>query len=144
VSALVLSLLVALTSVLTAALPVVLDAVTPDRADIRYTTTECSVEGIAVLATNFGNRVAVVEGGDFEQYRGDRRMQHHVLAVEGAKPVLEPSAVEQFILRPPEDMLLPSRKDHNGACRYRIRLSIETFNTAQRSLLPSVNCPCPG
>lgn len=142
-SSVVLSLLVALVSVLTAAVPVLRDALTPALADVQYDILTCSTDEVRILASNVGSRFAIVDGAAFEQIVGARSTNRFRLQVEGDKRIVRPQQSEEIVLVPIGDQLFPRGDDPNSGCSYKVRLSVRTLGVDSARSSEPKTCPCP-
>lgn len=142
VSTIVLTLLVALISVLTAAIPVIRTAFTADRARIQYATTTCTTEKVGVFASNVGTRVAAVTGATLEQVVDGQVAKTRSLGIVDPK-VIGPREWMPLELQPPENMLLPHRPAEAHRCEYRITLHVKPLTGAAASPSDPALCACP-
>src|SRR5882724_7238207 len=90
VSSTVLSLLVALVSVLTVAVPVVRNALTPDRSDVRCSVLEWSAGGVTLVVSNRGVRPAILKNLRLKPVTSTGRETNIIFAADFADPLLEP------------------------------------------------------
>ena len=90
VSSTVLSLLVALVSVLTVAVPVIRNALTPDRSDVRCSLLEWNPSGVTLVVSNRGVRPAVLKNLRLKSVTSAHGDTDTVFAADFVDPLLEP------------------------------------------------------
>lgn len=141
-SAVVLSLLVALISVITASVPVLQRVATPNLADVRYAIVGCSTDDIRVLASNVGNRVAILTDARFEYIVDNQRKNSFPLQVQGQNHVLAPTQWVELTLTPADDRLLP-KNSVGTRCEYRVTLKVRSLENDAALVSSPSTCVCP-
>jgi hypothetical protein len=144
VGTVVLSLLIALFSVLTTLIPVVLDAFHTPRAKLEFKVLECKVDGVRVRVRNTGDQLTAVSGGEVRLHRGGGAVEPGwaLKPAGGAKTIFPGKQSEFRLALDSSDGLLPRARGDGDECRYQVELIEESLlGEASGRLIDFCECP---
>jgi hypothetical protein len=142
INTVVLTLIVALISVISATVPVLKEALTPHRSDVRISILEIGPDAITVVVSNLGNRAAILK-------RTSLRVQHAGTETNFAlqwnrtslAPAIQPGTLQLISFYPQSSDANVPPPTGGTDCRYQLSLDVIAFD--HRALTVTTSSPCP-
>ncbi len=132
-SVMILSLLIALISVITTGGPIIKSLFVQDRSAVHFSILNCENDKIQIVSSNLGNRAGILKGVTLNILSNDTEKKSVVLTWGNENPVVKPGYLKVFELRRlssgiPIDFLLAS----NSTDQIRYELDFEVISFSQK------------
>jgi hypothetical protein len=141
----VLSLLVALFSVLAVAVPIIKSTLTPHRSDLRFSFLSYEPKLIKIVCSNVGNRAAILKEAKL-YINQDGKEKHPVktLMWERTDPIIRPNesrVISFYIILNEVRQYLPRRSPSDKSCQYIVQFEVIAFD--HKPKIPRLIFSCP-
>ena len=145
-SALILSLLVALISVFTTAYPTIVSLLTPDKTKIKYALLECEADFINMVVVNEGENIGYLNAAKYESIEKKKVTPGHPVTISWptqTPPGLKTKEPVPVTLKPTSSGKFP-QADSDDECSIVVSISVlDLVGNEIRWVEPNESCSCP-